>query len=250
MFPLNKSFWINFEHAYGTAEDIPLQLNELMESYTNSIYSDLFTKLCHQGSIYNSSFVAVPYLLEIAKKHKGKDGLNILFLISAIQESATEEERKKIGEEVLNFYDVAILEANKYLDLYCDKNQTKDDAIYIIIAKFAFQNELKFSKVLEGFSNEEFYCTCQSCSEEIFIWPKNSTLVSYENDPVFKKDAKNTLIEPSSKLEGNFETLMYLARALNQKYIQDLTPYLAGSAICPHCSFKFNLYKQIEDEVI
>lgn len=250
MLPLNESLWKGFEHAYGTAKDIPIQLNELMENYSSSLYSDLFNKLCHQRSIYNSSFVAVPYLLEIAKKHEGKNGLNILFLISAIQESATEEARKEIEEEVLNSYDDAIIGANKLLDLYCNGNQTKDDALWIITAKFAFQNEFKFSKVLEGFSNEEFYCTCESCSEEVFIWPKNSALIAYENDPVFQKGAQSTLIEPKSKLEGNFEKLIYWAGILNQEYIKDLAPYLAGDVICYHCSFKFNLYKQIVDEII
>ena len=221
----------------------------MQKNYSNDLYSEVFNKIYHQSTVYNSSFASVPYLLKAAKNHHGENGLNILFLISAIQENASVEERSKIDKSILAFYDKAITEANNLLDTYFVSLHDKENAVWILTAKFAFNYELQFSKILEGFLNEEFYCVCKNCSEEVFIWPKESILVAYQSDPVFNKNTKCCNVEPSLKLEGNFKKLYEWAGLLKQKFIQELTPYLAGEVVCPHCSYNFNLSEQLQEGI-
>ena len=61
--------WDELHHAYGTADDIPGLLRELAagsEPLRERAIEALFASLDHQGTVYEASAFAVPFLVEVA----------------------------------------------------------------------------------------------------------------------------------------------------------------------------------------
>lgn len=60
--------WTSLSHAYGSAEDIPKQLRILANepSQQENVLYGLYASIYHQGSIYDATAAAIPFLLEIA----------------------------------------------------------------------------------------------------------------------------------------------------------------------------------------
>ena len=60
--------WAKLEHAYGSAQDTPTWLLALLsdqaEQRGEALY-ELWASICHQGSVYEASCAAVPFLIEI-----------------------------------------------------------------------------------------------------------------------------------------------------------------------------------------
>ncbi|WP_189642803.1 hypothetical protein [Deinococcus piscis] len=73
--------WANLEHAYGSAEDVPAQL-EAIAAGDEEAYTDAFGNLWHQWTTYSATPHAIPFLIGILEK--GQSGLDILSLLSVM----------------------------------------------------------------------------------------------------------------------------------------------------------------------
>jgi len=65
---LDNQRWLELEHAYGTAGDIPALLRQLeqvpsSENDTEPWFT-LWSALAHQGDVYPASFAAVPHVIK------------------------------------------------------------------------------------------------------------------------------------------------------------------------------------------
>lgn len=61
--------WHQLEHAYGTAEDVPGLLRQLLahdENVRRDALFELYGNIWHQGTVYEATSHAVPFLLEMA----------------------------------------------------------------------------------------------------------------------------------------------------------------------------------------
>ena len=56
--------WANLTHAYGSATDVPQILLDLADSSEEAV-NELFGNIWHQGTVYEATAYAVPYLIEI-----------------------------------------------------------------------------------------------------------------------------------------------------------------------------------------
>ena len=54
--------WAELQHAYGSAEDVPALLAAAAETSdeTGKVWDDLWSRLCHQGTVYSASRAALP----------------------------------------------------------------------------------------------------------------------------------------------------------------------------------------------
>jgi len=60
--------WVDVEHAYGTATDVPDNIRALMSddpSAHKQALEALYNTIAHQGSVYSATAVAVPFLIEL-----------------------------------------------------------------------------------------------------------------------------------------------------------------------------------------
>lgn len=66
---LDKVEWGKLHHAYGSAEDVPILLRSLTshsEEVRQEAWGDLHGNLWHQGTIYEATAHAVPFLIRLA----------------------------------------------------------------------------------------------------------------------------------------------------------------------------------------
>ncbi|GGR33087.1 HEAT repeat domain-containing protein [Streptomyces netropsis] len=75
--------WAELEHAYGPADDVPGLLRaagSVDAGVRDEALEELFSSLCHQGSIYSATAAAVPFVAELAVDGPG-DRLALLWLL-------------------------------------------------------------------------------------------------------------------------------------------------------------------------
>jgi hypothetical protein len=78
--------WRELHHAYGTADDVPGLLRALAKSddRQNEALYELFGNIWHQGTVYEASAYAVPFLVELAATTRLTRRDEILGLIGAL----------------------------------------------------------------------------------------------------------------------------------------------------------------------
>jgi len=81
--------WRSMQHAYGAAEDVPALIRALLsddgEERQEAVY-ELYSNIWHQGTIYEATPSAVPFLIELLKSPETPDRdtvAHLLMLISA-----------------------------------------------------------------------------------------------------------------------------------------------------------------------
>lgn len=65
--------WHELKHAYGPADDVPGRLRDLAlgsEALRRRAIDELFSSLAHQGTVYEASAFAVPFLARIARDQR------------------------------------------------------------------------------------------------------------------------------------------------------------------------------------
>lgn len=86
---LDQIPWKELTHAYGTAEDVPDLLRQLSSTTPDGDFQDsplgcLYGNIWHQGTVYEATPHAVPFLLRLAADTKTPDRVGILNLLALI----------------------------------------------------------------------------------------------------------------------------------------------------------------------
>lgn len=84
--------WSELSHAYGSAEDVPQLLRDLAshdEQVRRGALGTLYTTLYHQGTIYQASASAVPFLIELVQQPELVDREEILILLAHLAQGNT-----------------------------------------------------------------------------------------------------------------------------------------------------------------
>jgi hypothetical protein len=76
--------WTSLRHAYGTAADVPALLNNLSPDPADEVWGELWSRICHQGSVYSASFAALPALADVAARWHPKQRVEPLALAGCI----------------------------------------------------------------------------------------------------------------------------------------------------------------------
>ncbi|HEX2875417.1 MAG TPA: hypothetical protein VHP33_29400 [Polyangiaceae bacterium] len=79
--------WHSLRHAFGDAREVPRQLRELASSdrdLRQTALKDLFACLLHQGSVYEATARAVPFLFELLTHPATPERSWIAFLLASI----------------------------------------------------------------------------------------------------------------------------------------------------------------------
>ena len=76
--------WARLGHAYGSAEDIPGLLAQARSGPDDRASGELWSRLCHQGTVYSASYAALPELAAIARGRTAGQRFDLLVLAAAI----------------------------------------------------------------------------------------------------------------------------------------------------------------------
>lgn len=249
MLPLDVVPWSRLKHAYGQASDIPELLRELLNNPTATTWSDLWSTLCHQSSVYPASFAAYPYLALVAARLQPGQRGEALLLLGMIAAGETEG---ACPTEFRDEFEAAKVEA---IDLVLREleAQPKDveDTVYLMEA-FAGLHGCSISTHLEGFNDGEFYCECPQCGGQLYLWPEEGCYRVFAGDPIkpnrdslpatqVKPAAESPVTELPVKItDGNaLVWVTTLARLAGHPGLAERARQAFGDATCPRCAAPF-----------
>src|SRR5579885_3207533 len=84
--------WSALSHAYGSAADVPhllLDLTSSDEQTRESALGTLYTNIYHQGTVYQASAYAVPFLLELLRDETMPEREGLLVLLAHLARGNT-----------------------------------------------------------------------------------------------------------------------------------------------------------------
>ena len=94
---LDEIAWDDLDHAYGAASDVPDVLRGLADGDGEAL-NELFGTIWHQGTVYEATAYAVPFLIELLAAPDA-DTAGLLALLSAIAEGDPDDEDESDDED-------------------------------------------------------------------------------------------------------------------------------------------------------
>lgn len=219
--------WSELRHAYGPADDIPALLQRLDPNPGAEVWGELWSRLCHQGTVYSASYAALPALTATLAEWQPADRLMGLDLAAAIVASA--DAYPGIGD-VRQRYQSEIATVARLTE-ECRQASASIEPwsyIYVLQAGLAFEGVPIWNKHLDRLVDGEYEAPCPSCRTE------NCFAV---NDYLTNQGATFIPLRPASpdSLEGLAARLHKMAHDAGQDAVADQLTYLFGRGTCPKC---------------
>ncbi len=79
--------WARLKHAYGEASDVPGQIRDLLSENAeerDEALHELFGNIWHQGTVYEATRHALPFLIEALRNERLKERESVAMLIASI----------------------------------------------------------------------------------------------------------------------------------------------------------------------
>lgn len=92
---LDKINWASLGHAYGPADDVPALIRQLASpdaEVRDETYYELHGNIWHQGTVYEATGYAVPFLIELLEVPEVEDKNQLLYLLEAIAHGSSYNE--------------------------------------------------------------------------------------------------------------------------------------------------------------
>ncbi|MFD5254043.1 hypothetical protein ACFWM5_14560 [Streptomyces bobili] len=236
--------WSQLHHAYGTAEDLPGLLDAVSQAPSDSGWSELWSRLCHQGTVYSASHAALPALRDMARQRSPADRREPLLLAGAISASTDQPYGKQ---------DPHVTYAAEMSDLLQLTEEALRDPglsdapgayVYLLAALLGFEGVEVWGEQLDGLNDDEYEVPCLACSAENFIvFGEYGFFSTTDSMYMNESAAKKVPLRPAdaSALEGPAQRLHSRALADNQTDIASKLTYVFGKAQCAECDVVFSV---------
>jgi hypothetical protein len=236
--------WSQLTHAYGSAEDIPDLLSQVAPGPRSQAWSELWSRLCHQGTIYSASHAALPALTQLARQWPPTDRADPLVLAGAIVAS-THQPYGEPDPHVTYATEIAELialteEALQHPDL------AEDPSTYVELlgSLLAFEGVEVWGEQLDGLIGEEFELPCPQCEAENFIvFGQHGYFSTIDDMYMNNTSSKRTPLRPAdpSALEGLPRRLHARTLAEGHPDLANKLTYVFGDAKCADCDTPFRV---------
>jgi predicted RNA-binding Zn-ribbon protein involved in translation (DUF1610 family) len=224
--------WISLRDAYGTAGPVGALLKR-GDAADRAVWDELWSRLCHQGTVYSASYAALPRLAELAARRDPAGFVEPLFLASRIVASTDRPEepaavRTRCAETIRALHQVA----EGLVSFAADDT----DFIYRAQAVLATESDSVWATHLDAVANQELEFACPGCDEQLVI--------GFETTPAIVKqfdDASvgETTVVPSApgRLTGSEARAYELATTHRRPQVAKQLLDLFGIFECPACHF-------------
>lgn len=255
-----SEIWGKLTGPYGTAEHVPVLLQQLDQAFSQEAFDELFQEyLYHQNTIYTATYAAMPFLAEWACSTSEALVRRELFIHGGIIEAGRDERDaelfpaswSQLAEEIghaacTELYSGYIAAVDRFGSLAEQvlaeaAGPAADDAEkrYLLIADAAYRGSVAVANMLLTFhGGDEYVGECPACGSEIYLWPDEATggLQAYEQDPVFHPDQEPQAVYPISAFtEAETKALAERVAMVSEPILADHLPFLAGHTHCPAC---------------
>ncbi|MFD9127144.1 hypothetical protein [Kitasatospora sp. NPDC059571] len=232
--------WSQLKHAYGTAEDIPVLFERLGTEPNDGVWGDLWSRLCHQGSVYPASFAALALLADLGDQG-GKDGDDALLLAGAIAGAADEETRARHG---------VLIERLRIL-AHARIRRPAEPAFYVCLLQtaMALDGVRVWSSALEGLADGTIEVFCPECEMGVFVSIGEAGYFSAVGDwePGDPAGAPLRAAAPAD-LEGPGRVLYDAASQAGLDTVALALTYVFGEGTCGECGAEFPIAEQVAEQ--
>lgn len=157
MYSLDSDKWETLEHAYGSAEDIPKILHALLDQEEGAYYWDnMWSSLCHQGTIYSATFAVFPYLISALKTQleQGKANVNFYYFATCV-EISRQIFSVEIPEELNKDYFLCLKKLNQYQKPFLELSESCEHLTITLAFQAAIKNQPQLAEFLLNLQEEE-----------------------------------------------------------------------------------------------
>ena len=234
---LTVTDWATLEHAYGNAQDVPALLTaaDHASDEVGVEWDELWSRLCHQGTVYSASYAALPVLATIAGRHAPSGYVAALHLAAAIIASEdgpqrAADVRRDHADDLAQLRDLA--ETNLA--------HARDDTefIYGLQALVSFEDGGAWQRCLDHVADGEMPMGCPACRETLVLdlSGEDFALADYNNSslPV-------TAVKPGTPTDTVEERLLSLTIEHGRHDVATKVQHLFGDAGCPRCGHHFRV---------
>lgn len=273
----NSNVWGRLKGPYGSAENVPVLLEQLMRQYSQEVYDKLFQEyLFHQNTIYTVTYAAMPFLAQIACSTSDAEVRQDLFITCGIIEASRDgrdsepfpESWAELAEEVgssvcLELYREYIKAIDTFKALakevfaHSARNSIDEtEKRYILAADAAYRGAYALANMLITFINgDEYVAACPACEKDVFIWPHEDKsagiLQAYKHDPVFRTGQQPQAIFPIlSFADEEIRILVERSEEIGEQTLVRHLHYLAGETLCPACRERISVWPSLQSTFI
>lgn len=235
--------WADLRHAYGAAEDVPNLLKHLEQNPSDELIGDLWSALCHQGTVYTASFAALPILVEIAGRLTGKWRLNALVLAGAIVASDD-----VVGERPDAVVEGVTGDLNRLIaETMTDSSFDDQTFIYLMQAAAAANGEMFWARNFDRLAGDEFPGQCPACASGLYFAIGKNGYFTTHQDYVANTNGPRAPIEPSivSNLPADGVWLERLAATQGRDELAKRILYIFGASRCTACQVGLSVSEAI-----
>lgn len=231
--------WSALSHAYGAADDLPEILNELTPDSTSTVWGELWSRVCHQGTTYSASPYVLPALLESAQSWEVAGRAMPLALAGDIVASA--------DFNIEGFEQIVSDLGRLAHETASAPSLSRSDRVYIMSSAVVFAGDPDWGQELIHLQDEEFVGCCPSCEVEFFLTIGELGCFVSEEDPV-QGDASREEIVPceNTPLDGFREWVHSIAVGASDDELAMRIRCIFGQSRCPSCGKLFQVAEAIE----
>ena len=231
--------WPQLQDAYGSAAEIPALLDDAASTtdWDAPVWEELWSRLCHQGTVTPASYAALPALARIAESRADLALDPALFLAASI--IASTDGPPEIAD-VRRVYAPQISTLRPVAEHKLELVQERADVLYALQVVAAFEDLSVWQRELEGLVNEEVELDCPSCDDHLYLELVDGALVATADPDVFRGGQPVQGADPADL--GTAEArLLALCRAHNHAAVARELLQLFGQTRCPYCGARFTI---------
>ncbi|GAB2467666.1 hypothetical protein [Streptomyces incanus] len=240
--------WSRLHHAYGTAEDIPGLLDGASTDPQSPAWDELWSRLCHQDTVYSASYAALPALTRMARQWSTPDRQAPLYLAGSIMVSTDrphdwKDPRVAYASEISEL--IRLTEEALQDPTLADAPGTYIDLLATLLS---FQGVEVWGEQLDGLHVGEYEVSCPACASENFIVLGEDGFFSTTDSMYMEQPgARKVPLQPRSSeaLDGLARTLYSRALADGHPDIAHKVTYVFGDAQCAECDTVFSVEEAI-----
>ena len=240
--------WSQLSHAYGKAHDIPSLLAQAAANADERAWRELWSRLCHQGSVYSASYAAISPLAEMAAARPVPERLDPLLLAAAIVSSSyTPCDAPNVrATHSAQIGQLATLTAETLAHPSLAADSTT--YVYVLQALLAFEGVEVWGEHLDGINDEEYEVPCPHCDIENFVAIGSyGYFTTLDSMYMSNTGARREPLQPAplADLHALPTRLRQQALTDGHTHVADKIPYIFGHATCVDCRNVFRVDEAI-----
>lgn len=226
--------WSTLTHAYGDATDLPALLARLSPDPDADVWYELWSRLCHQGTVYSASFAALPALANAAEQWKPAERAQSLALAAAILAS---DDVQGCRDDLLSPVAWVVPHFQQLCrDSLAEGGTSQTEFIHLMQAARASDGDPFWGQQLDHLASGEFSGVCPSCGTDLYLVIGEHGFFTTAEEWIRRPETHRTAIEPNGRaLPGVGRWLFETARRAHQQEVAGWIPYVFGNGVCPKC---------------